>query len=275
MADLKPTLKIKPKSGDLMAIQVQPILAFKDNYIWCLIKGETRHCIIVDPGEAKPVLSFLKNSNLILDAIFITHHHWDHTNGIKGILTAHSVPVFGPAKEKVIGVSHVVDEGDTIPLANWPIVFKVIAIPGHTLGHVAYFGGGLLFCGDTLFSAGCGRLFEGTAEQMLNSLNKLSQLPDDTKIYCGHEYTLNNLHFAQTIETTNPHIKDYLERVHELRQKNLPSLPAILANERLVNPFLRCDKSEVISRIEKHGGRKLGSPVEVFAYLRQWKNNYK
>jgi hydroxyacylglutathione hydrolase len=258
-----------------MAIQVLPITAFKDNYIWGLVHEETNRCIIVDPGEVKPVLSFIKRLNLSLDALFITHHHWDHTNGIKGILKTHAAPVYGPAKEKVLRVTHPVDEGDTVELANWPIVFKVLAIPGHTLGHIAFHGGGLLFCGDTLFSAGCGRLFEGTAEQMLDSLHKLSRLPNETKIYCGHEYTLSNLHFAQAIEPNNPHIKEYLEQVRQLRQKNLPSLPAELANERLVNPFLRCDNPEIISRIKKHSGQTFSSSAETFAYLRQWKNNYK
>ncbi len=258
-----------------MAIQVQPILAFKDNYIWCLINDQTNHCIVVDPGEAKPVLVFLKHLKLTLDAIFITHHHWDHTNGIKGILKEYSIPVFGPANEKIMGVSNPVDEGANVELANWPINFKVIAIPGHTLGHIAYYGGGLLFCGDTLFSAGCGRLFEGTAEQMLASLDKLLALPDETQIYCGHEYTLSNLHFAQCIEPNNFHIKERLEKVRELHQKNLPSLPAVLGDERLINPFLRCENPEVVLRIEKHRGQKFGSPADVFGYLRQWKNNYK
>jgi hydroxyacylglutathione hydrolase len=258
-----------------MAISVQPILAFKDNYIWCLINDETHHCIIVDPGEAKPVLNFLKRSNLILDAIFITHHHWDHTNGVKGILKMYSVPVYGPRIEKIMNVSNPVDDGDKIQLKRWPITFKVIAVPGHTLGHIAYYGAGLLFCGDTLFSAGCGRLFEGSADQMLDSLTKLSKLPDETQIYCGHEYTLSNLYFAQAVENTNSHIKECLEHVRELRQKNLPTLPAKLADERVINPFLRCHDAEFVAHIEKNRGKKLGSPVEVFAYLRQWKNNYK
>lgn len=258
-----------------MTIRVEPILAFKDNYIWCLIDEETNHCIIIDPGESKSVLVFLKRLNLSLDAIFITHHHWDHTNGIKGILNTYTVPVYGPATEKIMGVTHPVDEGDIIQLANWPMAFNILAIPGHTLGHVAYYGDGLLFCGDTLFSAGCGRLFEGTADQMLESLNKLRSLPDETKIYCGHEYTLNNLQFAQTVEPNNLHIKERLEKVRELRQKNLPSLPAVLANERLTNPFLRSDNPEIALKIEKHRGKRLNSRVEVFAYLRQWKNNFK
>lgn len=258
-----------------MAIRVQPILAFKDNYIWVLINGETNHCIVVDPGEAKPVLVFLKRLKLTLDAILITHHHWDHTNGIKGILKECSVPVFGPAKEKIIGVSDPVEEGVCVEFTDWPISFNVIAIPGHTLGHVAYYGGGLLFCGDTLFSAGCGRLFEGTAEQMLDSLAKLLKLPDETLIYCGHEYTLSNLHFAQTIEPGNPHVKERLEKIRELRQKNLPSLPALLGKERVINPFLRCENPEIVSRLEKHRGRKFDSSAELFAYIRQWKNNFK
>ena len=155
-----------------MSIQVLPILAFKDNYIWCLINEETKHCLIVDPGEAKPVLAQLKHLNLTLDALLITHHHWDHTNGIRSILKSYPVPVFGPAKEKIVGLTHPVDEGDKVELANWPISFAVLAIPGHTLGHIAYYGNQLLFCGDTLFTGGCGRLFEGTAEQMLDDTRR-------------------------------------------------------------------------------------------------------
>ncbi|MDQ8039205.1 MAG: hydroxyacylglutathione hydrolase [Rickettsiella sp.] len=262
-----------------MPIKVLPILAFKDNYIWCLINDRTNHCIMVDPGEAKSVLAFLKGANakhlkLSLDAIFITHHHWDHTNGIKAILNTHAVPVYGPANEKIIGVSHPVDEENVIELAGWP-VFKVLAIPGHTLGHIAYYVEDLLFCGDTLFSAGCGRLFEGTPAQMLNSLNKLASLPDETKVYCGHEYTLNNLQFAQIVEPNNIKIKERAEKVRVLRQKNLPSLPASLADERLINPFLRTTNPDIILRIEKHRGKRLEAPVEVFAYLRKWKNNFK
>lgn len=260
-----------------MIIQVLPILAFKDNYIWCLINEETKHCIIVDPGEAKPVFNQLKQLKLTLDAILITHHHWDHTNGIRSILKQHPVPVvpvFGPAKEKIAGVTHAVDDGDKIELAHWP-TFEVLAIPGHTLGHIAYIANLLLFCGDTLFTAGCGRLFEGTAEQMLNSLNKLARLPDETKVFCGHEYTLANLHFAQTVEPNNPQIKKRLEKTRELRQKNLASVPSVLAEERLSNPFLRCDNPEIKMQIEKRTGRKLATPVEIFTYLRQWKNNFK
>jgi hydroxyacylglutathione hydrolase len=255
-------------------IKILPILAFKDNYIWCLINEQTKHCIIVDPGEAKPVLTQLKQLNLTLDAILITHHHWDHTNGIRSILKYHPVPVFGPAKEKIAGVTKPVDEGDKVELPHWP-TFEVLAIPGHTLGHIAYIGNHFLFCGDTLFAAGCGRLFEGTAEQMLNSLNKLSRLPDETKVFCGHEYTLANLHFAQAVEPNNPQIKKRLEKTRELRQKNLASVPSLLAEERLSNPFLRCDHPQIKMRIEKRTGRKLEEPVEIFTYLRQWKNNFK
>lgn len=266
--------KIKEFCGEIMTIQILPILGFKDNYIWCLINEKTKHCIIVDPGEAKPVLTQLKQLNLKLDAILITHHHWDHTNGIRSILKHHHVPVFGPAKEKIAGVNNPVDEGDKIELVNWPI-FEVLAIPGHTLGHIAYLGNSLLFCGDTLFTAGCGRLFEGTPEQLLNSLNKLAQLPDEVQIYCGHEYTLANLHFAQAVEPHNIHIKERLEKTRELRQKNLPSVPSLLSEERLSNPFLRCDNPEIKRRIEKRTGKKLATPVEIFTYLRQWKNNFK
>lgn len=257
-----------------MSIQVLPILAFKDNYIWCLINEETKHCIIVDPGEAKPILTQIKQLNLTLDAILITHHHWDHTNGIRSILRLHNVPVFGPMKEKIAGVSNPIDEGDKIELVNWP-TFEIIAIPGHTLGHIAYYGNNFLFCGDTLFAAGCGRLFEGTAEQMLNSLDKLARLPDKIQIYCGHEYTLANLHFAQAVEPNNNYIKERLEKTRELRQKNLASVPSFLYEERLSNPFLRCENLEIKMCVEKRTGKKLLTPVEIFTYLRQWKNNFK
>lgn len=258
-----------------MSIQILPILAFKDNYIWCLINEKTKHCLIVDPGEAKPVLTQLKQLNLTLDAILITHHHWDHTNGIRSILKLHPVPVFGPAKEKIVGMTQPVDEGDKVELTNWPISFEVFAIPGHTLGHIAYYGNKFLFCGDTLFTGGCGRLFEGTPEQMLNSLNKLAQLPDETQVYCGHEYTLANLHFAQAVEPSNAHIKERLEKTRELRQKNLASVPSSLGEEHLTNPFLRCDNPEIAHRVEKRTGKKFSTPVEIFTYLRQWKNNFK
>lgn len=258
-----------------MPIQIVPISAFKDNYIWCLINKNTKHCLVIDPGEGKPVLTQLNRLDLSLDAILITHHHWDHTNGIRSILKSHSVPVYGPAKEKIVGMTQAVEQGDKIELANWPISFKVMAIPGHTLGHIAYYGNRLLFCGDTLFTGGCGRLFEGTAEQMLDSLTRLAQLPDKTQIYCGHEYTLANLHFAQEVEPNNPHIKKRLEKTRELRQKNLASVPSLLEEERLTNPFLRCDQPDIIQRIEKRTGRKFSSPVAVFTYLRQWKNNFK
>ncbi|WP_010597790.1 hydroxyacylglutathione hydrolase [Rickettsiella massiliensis] len=256
-------------------VSVEPILAFKDNYIWCLVNSATKHCILVDPGEARPALAFLKNTHYTLDAILITHHHWDHTNGVKALLRTYSVPVYGPAKETVLGVTQPVDEGDTFHIEGWPLNFKVLATPGHTLGHIAYYAEGMLFCGDTLFSAGCGRLFEGTADQMLASLNKLAHLPGDTQLYCGHEYTLANLHFAQMIEPENSQIKERLEKVREFRQSNLPSLPNTLENERKINPFLRCEQIRIADRIEKHHGRRLTSPVEIFAYLRQWKNNYK
>ena len=257
-----------------MAVRVEPITVFKDNYVWCLINEATQRCIVVDPGEAKPVLAFIKCLKLTLEAVFITHHHWDHTNGLKGLLQHQGVPVYGPAKEKIIAVTELVEDNDKIKLPGWPGTFEVIAIPGHTLGHIAYYAAPMLFCGDTLFSSGCGRLFEGTPDQMLASLDRLARLPDETEIYCGHEYTLNNLNFAQTVEPGNAFIKERLEQVRLLRQKNLPSLPTQLAIERQVNPFLRCDNSGIRDKIEKHWGRKLDSRLDIFTYLRQWKNNY-
>lgn len=255
-----------------MAIQVLPISAFKDNYIWLILNADTRLGCIVDPGDAKPVLTTLKELNIKLESILITHHHQDHVGGVKELLSHYNVPVYGPMHEADC-VTKRLHDNEQFNLANIG-GFKVIEIPGHTLGHIAYYGDRMLFCGDTLFTAGCGRLFEGTAEQMYQSLNKLAALPEDTNIYCGHEYTLANLKFAQAVEPNNNDIAERIIRVAELRHENLPTVPALLKAEKLTNPFLRCEVSDVIAMAEKHAGKNLLTPVEVFACLRDWKNNF-
>ena len=170
-------------------MEIIPITALKDNYIWAIIDSQKKSALVVDPGEAKPVIDFLKQQQLTLVGILITHHHWDHTNGITELKEKFNIPVIGSAKENVSGVTKSVKEPDMIDLNNK--IFYVLDIPGHTLGHIAYYGLNSIFCGDTLFSAGCGRLFEGTPEQMYMTLQKMAALPDVTKIYCGHEYTQN------------------------------------------------------------------------------------
>lgn len=257
-----------------MTVSITPVPTLKDNYVWVLINEENRSAVIVDPGEAKPVAAFLKQHKLRLESILITHHHWDHTNGISELKFTANCPVIAPVKEKVSNVTYPVYENDKVQIDNFPITFQVIDIPGHTLGHVAYFGNGKLFCGDTLFAAGCGRIFEGTAEQMYTSLKKLAALPPHTKIYCGHEYTLNNLNFANSVEPQNKKIAERIARVTEIRQKNLPSLPSLLTEELDTNPFFRCDSPEIIKNVETYAGKSLSNPVEVFSWLRKMKDNF-
>ncbi|EKD70455.1 MAG: Hydroxyacylglutathione hydrolase [uncultured bacterium] len=253
-------------------MEIIPITALKDNYIWAIIDSQKKSALVVDPGEAKPVIDFLKQQQLTLVGILITHHHWDHTNGITELKEKFNIPVIGSAKENVSGVTKSVKEPDMIDLNNK--IFYVLDIPGHTLGHIAYYGLNSIFCGDTLFSAGCGRLFEGTPEQMYMTLQKMAALPDVTKIYCGHEYTQNNLRFSLTVEPSNQDSIERLKFVNELRSQHLPTLPSTLKIEKLTNPFLRCDSSELIENVEKFTKKKLSHPIEVFQWLRKWKDEF-
>ena len=232
-----------------------------------------QRALIVDPGVAAPVFSFLTKHQLTLSGILITHHHWDHTNGVTEIIADYPVPVFGPQNEPVAGMTNKVGEGDIVSFPNFPLQFSVLDIPGHTKGHIAYYASGILFCGDTLFAAGCGRLFEGTAEQLYSSLQKMAALPDETAVYCAHEYTLNNLRFAKTVLPDNHEISERLQHVQALSEKHEPTLPSFLSSEKLTNPFLLCETSELIKRVEQHAGKPLANPVDVFAALRKWKDN--
>lgn len=251
-----------------------PIHALKDNYIWALVDERAHTVLVVDPGEATPVFTFLATHSLDLAGVLITHHHWDHTHGISELKARHDVPVAFSAKEKTAGGTWPVSEGDDVHFPQFSLYFHVIDIPGHTLGHVAYYTDGALFCGDTLFGAGCGRLFEGTADQLYSSLQKCARLPDDTKVYCGHEYTLAGLQFAKEAEPSNKQITTRLQQVTALRDRSAPSLPTILAEEKATNPFLRCHVPEVIQQAERFAGRQLAGPVEVFAALRKWKDTF-
>ena len=251
-------------------LEVVPVNAFKDNYVWTLRDG--RSAAVVDPGEARPVLEYLAREKLSLIAILATHHHPDHVGGIGEILREHRVPVYGPRGEPIATLTDPVCEGDTVSLPALDASFSVLDIPGHTRAHIAYYGAGALFCGDTLFACGCGRLFEGTAEQMYASLQKLAALPDDTKVYCGHEYTLANIGFAKSVEPGNAALSARERRDQALRAAGRPTLPSTLGEEKATNPFLRCADPAVVESANKYLGSRVADPIRVFAAIREWKN---
>ncbi|WP_062269919.1 hydroxyacylglutathione hydrolase [Endozoicomonas arenosclerae] len=259
-------------------IQIQAIPAFQDNYIWLLSEDSSQHCLVVDPGDAVVVKEALQKQGLELSGILITHHHWDHTNGIEALTKDRNIPVYGPDNPDILGVTHILKESDALNILNTQ--FEIITTPGHTLDHIAFFArpkqsDPILFCGDTLFSAGCGRLFEGSAEQMQNSFYKLRALPENTRIYCTHEYTLANLAFAQVVEPENHSIEDYRNRVNQLREQNRPSLPSSLKLEMTINPFLRTDQNSVITAVKEHAPETvLSNDADVFGALRQWKDHF-
>ena len=251
--------------------KIAPVSAFTDNYIWVIY--DQSYAVVVDPGEAKPVLDFLEQKKLKLTAILNTHHHIDHVGGNLELLQQSQVPVYGPGSEAIPTVTHGLKEGDSVYLSELSLRLSVLDIPGHTAGHIAYYGANLLFCGDTLFSCGCGRLFEGTAQQMYISLNKLAGLPDKTRVYCGHEYTLANINFARLVEPENQAITQLQISAEEQRKSNLPTLPSTIVMEKACNPFLRCSQPEVILNASNYAGKPLTDPVSIFAAIREWKNN--
>ena len=253
-------------------LSIVPVKAFKDNYVWTL--RDERHAAVVDPGEAAPVLDYLAREDLRLVAILATHHHPDHVGGIAELVGKFRVPVFGPRNEPIPTLTQPVSEGDRVAIPELGLTFDVLDIPGHTRAHVAYYGAGALFCGDTLFACGCGRLFEGTAEQMFTSLSKLASLPDDTKVYCGHEYTLANIGFAKAVEPDNAALTDREARDQRLRDAGKPTLPSTLRDEKATNPFLRCREPAVIESANKYLGARVADPVRVFAAIRDWKNRF-
>ncbi|MFT4748296.1 MAG: hydroxyacylglutathione hydrolase [Congregibacter sp.] len=256
-----------------MSVSVFPIKAFNDNYIWCL-RNQT-HCSVVDPGDAAPVIAFCHENKLSLSAIIITHHHWDHTGGIDALLDAFpNIPVYGPQNKEIKQITVRLSQGDELELPKLGVKFSVLEVPGHTLDHIAYFGDIGLFCGDTLFSAGCGRLFEGSPQQMFTSLAKLTALPADTEVFCTHEYTMANIAFAEAVEPNNQALIDYKHWAKQQRAVNAPTLPSNILRELAVNPFLRCHSAELITNVSNNIGSPLISEQEIFASLRSWKDNF-
>jgi hydroxyacylglutathione hydrolase len=257
-------------------LDVRPIPAFRDNYIW-LIRGaaDPRAVAVVDPGDSGPVLAALAREGLTLAAILATHHHADHVGGVPELIAATGARAFGPARERMPdGVLPLAQDGRA-QLPELGLEFTVMDVPGHTAGHIAYAGHGAVFAGDTLFSAGCGRLFEGTAGQMLDSLERLAALPGETRLFCGHEYTEANLRFAMAVEPANSAIMDYVKRAAGQRAAGCPTLPSTIELEKRVNPFLRCRHEDVKSAAERRAGRVLPTPVAVFAEIRSWKDTFR
>lgn len=255
--------------------KIVPIPAFADNYIWAIHSLNDSMVAVVDPGDAEPVLQYLQKSQLSLNAILITHRHWDHTNGIDQLLEHFpNIPVYGPDKS-VDQITNIVDDTTLVTLEAQALKLSVMTIPGHTLDHIAYAGEGILFCGDTLFSAGCGKIFEGTPQQMYDSLNKLANLDDDTLIYCGHEYTLNNLAFALSLEPDNKQIRAKAIEIANLTAVGKASLPSRLGDEKKFNPFLKCHLLEFQNQIILLTGKKLSSAVDFFTEVRSMKDHFK
>jgi hydroxyacylglutathione hydrolase len=257
-------------------IQIDALPAFSDNYIWLLQDPSSKRCAVVDPGDASPVFAWLEqHPEWALTDILLTHHHHDHVGGVQALKKATSAIVLGPALEGVPSLDKPLNDGDTIHVFDRP--FQVLHVPGHTLGHIAYVRTGaqpLLFCGDTLFSGGCGRLFEGTPAQMHDSLRKLAQLVPQTKVYCGHEYTLSNLRFARAVEPTNSALNERYKQVETMRGRGEITLPSTLELELAINPFLRCAVPSVKRAADEKNGFPNRSEVEVFATLRAWKDHF-
>jgi hydroxyacylglutathione hydrolase len=253
-------------------LTVIPIPAFQDNYIWAL--HNDRFSILVDPGDATPCLDYLETRKLQLVAILNTHHHADHTGGNHQLAARHHPRIIGPANESIPCRTEKAVSGQIVDIPELDLQYKVLATPGHTLGHVSYYGANRLFCGDTLFACGCGRLFEGTPEMMLASLESLMQLPDSTEIFCAHEYTLNNLRFALTVDGQNTALLERQATETAKRQLRLPTLPSTLALEKSTNPFLRCDKPSLTQAAERYLKRSSLNTVEIFAAIRKMKDQF-
>jgi hydroxyacylglutathione hydrolase len=256
-------------------LTVTPIKAFSDNYIWCIREAEGDRACVVDPGDGEAVLRALQASALELAGILITHHHFDHTGGLDTLLAHRKVPVYGPRNPLISQITDRVGEGDRISVLGSE--FEVIEVPGHTLDHIAYLCRDpepLLFCGDTLFAGGCGRLFEGDPATMYRSLGKLAHLGAATRVYCAHEYTLANLAFAAAVEPDNLALQERIRADTERRERDIPTVPSTIGLELATNPFLRALEPTVAAHLQHRDGVDPADPVAVFAATRHWKDNF-
>ena len=256
-------------------LSVLTVPAFQDNYLWVIHNGA--QAAVVDPGDASAILAALEKHQLSLAAILLTHHHADHAGGVPGLLERFKVPVYGPRKEAIPGITRPLGEGDAVILPELPLHLDVLDVPGHTAGHIAYVAReqGWLFCGDTLFAGGCGRLFEGTPEQMTASLTKLARLPDETQVFCAHEYTLSNLKFAREAEPGNAALEARFAAEKAKRDAGIPTVPSSIGLEKATNPFLRYAEPGIADVLLSKGQLSSREPIAVFTALRQWKNSYR
>lgn len=252
-------------------IDISAIPALQDNYIWAI--HDNRHATVVDPGEVAPVLEFLNMHGLQLNAILCTHRHGDHIGGIAGLREVYNVPVYGRRHPDNPHITHDLHEGDSLKLDPLGIAFTILEVPGHINDHIAYLAPEMLFCGDVLFGGGCGRNFEGTKTQLHHSLQRLAQLPDNTRVYCAHEYTAANLRFALACEPGNPALQQRIAATQQLRAANQPTVPSTIALEKATNPFLRCTQPEIIRTLQQHGLTDT-SELGVFSAMRDWKNRF-
>lgn len=265
-------------------LTITPIPAFNDNYLWLIHREDSSLAYIVDPGDGEVVQQALEEKGLTLAGILITHKHYDHIDGIEHLVnhyqtTEHAIPVYGPQSPAISQITHVCKDNDTIPLYDHEFSISVLETPGHTPEHLSYYSANAfakpaLFCGDTLFAAGCGRLSGGTAQQLYTSLSLIQALPDNTEVYCAHEYTLANLHFAKAVEPNNPNIEQRIERENQQRQQNIPTIPTRLSIEKATNPFLRTEQDTVKNAVSQHWDKTYSSESDVFAELRRWKDNF-
>lgn len=258
---------------------ITAIKAFSDNYIWAITSTASKHVALVDPGDARVCIDYIEQHQLILSAILITHHHADHIGGVEQLYHYCAeknwpLEIFAPKNENIPFATQKLEQDNVVELTEFTLSFNVIDLPGHTLGHIAYYSDGILFCGDTLFSAGCGRIFEGTPQQMHQSLTKLKNLPERTRVYCTHEYTLANLTFALTVDPSNSELVNYYNQAQQLRSADKMTLPSSILREKQINPFLRCEDENIQQSVSEYTQEALTAELATFTALRAWKDDF-